>query len=71
MWGDIAVVGGSFMTTQNCDLKGCSGVLKYYNGALGYEAMVCERCGAHYTGGNDNGYTIWVDRKEYAKIKEV
>ena len=37
--------------TQNkvCQLKGCNGKLEYYDGALGYEALVCNKCGAHYT----------------------
>lgn len=32
-----------------CSLKGCDGTLEYYNGCLGYEAMVCRKCKAHYT----------------------
>jgi len=32
-----------------CMLKGCNGTLHYYDGALGYEALVCDKCGAHYT----------------------
>ena len=24
------------------------GKVKYYDGALGYEAMVCQKCGHHY-----------------------
>jgi len=35
---------------NKCMLKGCDGTLKHYDGALGYEAMVCNECGAHYTG---------------------
>ena len=27
----------------------CGGNLKYYDGALGYEAMVCQKCGEHWS----------------------
>ena len=37
------------MADNTCQLKGCNGKLKHYDGALGYEAMVCQQCGAHYT----------------------
>lgn len=26
----------------------CGGVTKYYDGLLGYEALVCQRCGEHW-----------------------
>lgn len=32
-----------------CVLKHCNGTVRYYDGAMGYEAMVCQTCGAHYT----------------------
>jgi len=47
---------------NKCILKGCTGNLYYYDGALGYEAFVCDKCGSHYTNGN----TIWVG-DEYRK----
>jgi hypothetical protein len=28
----------------------CGGDTEYYNGALGYEAMQCKRCGFHWSG---------------------
>ena len=33
------------MTSDTCE---CGGSLKYYDGAIGYEAMVCQRCGEHW-----------------------
>jgi len=33
---------------ENICLK-CGEQVKYYHGVLGYEAMVCKKCGGHYT----------------------
>ena len=33
------------MVNNTCE---CGGQLKYYDGALGYEAMVCQKCGEHW-----------------------
>lgn len=30
----------------------CGGEVKYYDGCLGYEAMVCQKCSKHYTSDN-------------------
>jgi len=27
----------------------CGGETKFYDGAMGYEAMVCKKCGHHYS----------------------
>lgn len=37
------------MEKDKCMLKGCDGTLHHYDGCLGYEAFVCDKCGAHYT----------------------
>jgi len=34
---------------NECIIKGCDGMLHHYEGLLGYEAMICDKCGRHYT----------------------
>lgn len=51
------------MDKDKCVLKYCQGRLKYYDGALGYEAMICDNCNAHYT-----NQGIFPDWKRYEKI---
>lgn len=50
------------MEEKQCMLKGCSGELHHYDGALGYEALVCNQCGAHYT--EDGIYPQWNRQKQ-------
>lgn len=40
----------------------CGGKVEYYGGALGYEAMVCQKCGHHYAE---------LSREEYDKNKKA
>jgi len=44
------------------DCYRCGGDIKYYDGALGYEAMVCKKCGHHYAE---------LSKEEYALNKKV
>ena len=34
----------------------CGGKLKFYDGALGYEAFVCQKCGEHWGDLNEEDY---------------
>lgn len=52
------------MDTQKCLLKYCPGKLSYYDGGLGYEAMVCGTCKSHYTG----RLTININEKQYTEV---
>lgn len=52
---------------NKCRLKYCPGTLKFYDGALGYEAMVCQVCGSHYTGGLEN-YQININASQYNAV---
>ena len=40
----------------------CGGNLKYYDGALGYEAMVCQKCGEHWDDLNKEDYKAHLSR---------
>ena len=56
------------MGNRKCDLKHCTGTLRFYDGAMGYEAMVCSMCGSHYTGSSSSEYNISVITQKYAQV---
>ena len=45
----------------------CGGNTKYRGGALGYEAMVCQKCGHHYAEISKEEYDL--NKKVYLKFK--
>lgn len=48
---------------------GCGGDTEYYSGALGYEAMQCNRCGYHWSGQTETSHLRQVE--EYRMIKRA
>lgn len=40
----------------------CKGKLKYYTGALGYDALVCQTCGEHWDDRNIDDYLKHIER---------
>jgi len=47
--GHLSIIIGEKRGDPDKSLCGCGGEVGFYDGALGYEAMVCKKCGQHYT----------------------
>ena len=57
---------------QNCIIDNTQ--LKYYDGCLGYEALVCPKCNIHYTGCSNKITEIrygWSDFMYLIRIRET
>jgi hypothetical protein len=46
--GHFADIISALRGDKHKSLCGCGGKCRYYDGAIGYEAMVCKSCGQHY-----------------------
>lgn len=57
--GDHLPASNSSTQDDRCE---CGGKIRYYDGALGYEAMVCQSCGEHWNDQSRKDYEEHVDR---------